>query len=845
MLIITCGDAGHDRTVYTKKQTVIIKKQGGAEPVRVIMQADHAGQIRDRGLCSPDPRSREVNTMKGWNRKYRLFSMIIAAVCLAFVIQGCGAKKEEAGNTKKEVSEENAAVSPENKAGETEDADASAGGQSVFDFMGDSGFTRLRADMEAGELPVECKVRYETQTAQPDVRTKDPDTIRKLYDYLTQVRVLDRAPEGSSGTVHTITFRLRNDTYVACRFDGGRYFCKGTERYETSGAGLLLSCIEQMETTALARAEAQKAAAASEESAASGTSAGAGSTASGRSDDGATIVWELPEEEEEEKDSENKASDSATGEVPAGGLETADQLLRNDPAPAGQSGNKEDAQGQSALKKPAAGQAETANKQTKKKEDSAQKKTETAQKKDLQTEQKKESAAAQDQVAQKKNKDKAAAADPEDRNEIAFGSSEDEFEETTGLAVGPAGEETGEGGENVTASIVGPAGEDDASELTDKKAQTGTSSIVGPAGEGDALRTADSTLKEEADGAAEPAEAEGMPETADKRQDGPEKSVDVQTKAADPAAQPDMETGEKEKTEETEGAGTDLAGLAAAPAKADTAEKAAAEKKADTAKTVAKAEKADTAETADAAEIADPAKTAATGDKAAEETAEKTTRAMQEAYTAILRAYVAGRKMDRDQFFEDYNNEVYVNLKKTGKKDGQAVGEAERLVNYDLLWESFLFENEESSLLYGLHDYNGDGIMELAAAIGTEDYAVVWAVYTFDGKKAVELFTEPWNLGERSSLYCLPDKTFLLHQSGGAATGCDTICRIAKGGKGLEIIGAYEYDELTNGNMDYVSDKERIPFEQFQEKYWKEAVEAGEGIEFSVIDDGSTVKIPD
>ncbi|MBE6006733.1 MAG: hypothetical protein E7238_06235 [Sarcina sp.] len=789
--------------------------------------------------------------MKGWNRKYRLFSMIIAAVCLAFVIQGCGAKKEEAGNTKEEVSEENAAVSPENKAGETEGADASASGQSVFDFMGDSGFTRLRADMEAGELPVECKVRYETQTAQPDVRTKDPDTIRKLYDYLTQVRVLDRAPEGSSGTVHTITFRLRNDTYVACRFDGGRYFCKGTERYETSGAGLLLSCIEQMETTALARAEAQKDAAASEETAASGTTAGTGSTASGRSDDGATIVWELPEEEEEEKDSENKASDSATGEVPAGGLETADQLLRNDPAPAGQSGNKEDAQGQSALNKPAAGQAETANKQTKQKEDSAQKKTETAQKKTetakADSAQKKESAAAQDQAAQKKKKDKATAADPEDRNEIAFGSSEDELRETTGLAVGQAGEETGmedgledgEGGENVTASMVGPAGEDDASELTDKKAQTGTASIVGPAGEGDSLRTADSTLKEEADGAAEPAEAEGMPETADKRQDGPEESVDVQTKAADPAAQPDMETGEKEKTEETEGAGTDLAGLAAVPAKADPAEKAAAAEKADT------AEKAAAAKTAAAAEKAAEEKIPATGDKDPGETADQTARAMQEAYTAILRAYAAGRKLDRDRFFEDYNNEVYVNLKKTGKKDGKAVGEAERLVNYDLLWESFLFENEEASLLYGLHDYNGDGIMELAAAIGTEDYAVVWAVYTFDGKKAVELFTEPWNLGERSSLYCLPDKTFLLHQSGGAATGCDTICRIAKGGKGLEIIGAYEYDELTNGNMDYVSDKERIPFEQFQEKYWKEAVEAGEGIEFSVIDDGSTVKIPD
>ena len=33
--------------------------------------------------------------MKGWNRKYRLFSMIIAAVCLAFVIQGCGGDLQE------------------------------------------------------------------------------------------------------------------------------------------------------------------------------------------------------------------------------------------------------------------------------------------------------------------------------------------------------------------------------------------------------------------------------------------------------------------------------------------------------------------------------------------------------------------------------------------------------------------------------------------------------------------------------------------------------------------------------------------------------------------------------
>ena len=149
---------------------------------------------------------------------------------------------------------------------------------------------------------------------------------------------------------------------------------------------------------------------------------------------------------------------------------------------------------------------------------------------------------------------------------------------------------------------------------------------------------------------------------------------------------------------------------------------------------------------------------------------------------------------------------------------------------------------EDQTVYYGLYDYNEDGIEELAVVLGQGDFRQVWAMYTFDGKNAVSLFTGENKLGYRTDLYVLPDKTFMVHGSGGALAGGDTICRIAEGAAGLEILSTYVYDEMANGNLDHISAAETLTDEAFQEKYWANAVPAAKDLSLQNVTADAEIK---
>ena len=152
-------------------------------------------------------------------------------------------------------------------------------------------------------------------------------------------------------------------------------------------------------------------------------------------------------------------------------------------------------------------------------------------------------------------------------------------------------------------------------------------------------------------------------------------------------------------------------------------------------------------------------------------------------------------------------------------------------INYWLPWDCF---NDGANAVWGTVDYNGDGVDELVLASDSDSYKKVYAIYSTDGTKAYELRAgEP--LRYRIDAFVLPEGTFVIHGSGGATAGIDTICTIAEDCTGFDVVATYEYDEAANGTMDHFSDDETLGDEEFQEKYFSKAVDAAEfgGIEFS------------
>ena len=273
-----------------------------------------------------------------------------------------------------------------------------------------------------------------------------------------------------------------------------------------------------------------------------------------------------------------------------------------------------------------------------------------------------------------------------------------------------------------------------------------------------------------------------------------------------------------------------------AAAEADTEEAAAGDETAETAETAAEADTeqiAETAAEADTEESAAEADTAAAADTAAKaETAVEVdpAAAAQEAemihardtaYTEIIRAYADILAVDKETFLEAFSEGFFQEGSDTADENDAfaSLPDVDPRLNYEAAYDYFMnpgaFEVE-----YGLHDYNEDGIPELAIVLHNGEHLAVREIYTFDGDKAVRLFDGKLALAYRVDLFLLPDKTFLVHGSGGASAGNDTICSIASDRSGLEIIAEYAYDEATNGNMDHISpDGETLTDEEFREQY--------------------------
>ena len=157
-------------------------------------------------------------------------------------------------------------------------------------------------------------------------------------------------------------------------------------------------------------------------------------------------------------------------------------------------------------------------------------------------------------------------------------------------------------------------------------------------------------------------------------------------------------------------------------------------------------------------------------------------------------------------------------------------------INFDMLNEYF---RSGQTVYAGWVDINQDASKELIVALGDDAYKQAWAAYATDGNRAYSL-SPIGPLEYRVNLYVLHDGRLMVHESGSAASGRDTICEIAEDRNGVFILERYEYDETKYGDMGHYGEGGSLTDEEFNDQYWNHAVEAAQlpDIEFFVLKEG-------
>ena len=167
--------------------------------------------------------------------------MIAAVLMLSLLLTAaCAGKKdsptESNEDTKTTGTEDPGGTGTEPGETETEDPVSYV---PILDFEGIPGGKKLKEDMEAGRIPVECNVLYDQMGSLPDVTVTDPATITKIYELLSEMTVGPESNMGVTDAYHHVYFKLQDGTYVGYSFETAALLSVGGseyKNYETGGS---------------------------------------------------------------------------------------------------------------------------------------------------------------------------------------------------------------------------------------------------------------------------------------------------------------------------------------------------------------------------------------------------------------------------------------------------------------------------------------------------------------------------------------------------------------------------------------------------------------------------------
>ncbi len=134
------------------------------------------------------------------------------------------------------------------------------------------------------------------------------------------------------------------------------------------------------------------------------------------------------------------------------------------------------------------------------------------------------------------------------------------------------------------------------------------------------------------------------------------------------------------------------------------------------------------------------------------------------------------------------------------------------LINTDVIRQ--MHDYPDLYLFTAYKDINNDGIKEMLISLGNYDYQSISGIYTRYNKKVIPLLAD---IDELSTAIVYDDGTIWVHKQG--LYGLETVYKISKDGRSLDVIAQYEKDLENNPDYPYSDGRNRISMQQFQEKY--------------------------
>ncbi|MBQ9827142.1 MAG: hypothetical protein IJM62_00505 [Lachnospiraceae bacterium] len=174
--------------------------------------------------------------------------MIIAAVLALSLLAAAACKNDKTGGSGTEGGDQTEMQTDETEKDTNEDPMPPAGANvPILDFSGIEGGQKLKDDMEAGRIPVKCNVLFDQMGGRPDVDVEDPEKIKKIYEYFSELEVGPESQYSITDSYHHVIFYLQDGTTVSYGFETAGLLCVKGNNYEVSGGGRLWEYVKQLQ----------------------------------------------------------------------------------------------------------------------------------------------------------------------------------------------------------------------------------------------------------------------------------------------------------------------------------------------------------------------------------------------------------------------------------------------------------------------------------------------------------------------------------------------------------------------------------------------------------------------
>ncbi|MDO4796583.1 MAG: hypothetical protein Q4A01_01025 [Coriobacteriales bacterium] len=182
--------------------------------------------------------------------KKRIVATVLCTLGLCGLLVGCGAPAPQPTasdapktETQTQTDDKNTKESKTEQPAPAEELPKN----SVLVYFDDEGYKRLVEDMAAGKVPKKCEALFDQMGGLPSVAVTDEDQIKQMYDYVSNIRVLDASGMSITDSYHYVYFELQDGTKVGLRFEGAGNLVRPDTNYAVEGDAVLWAKVRELQ----------------------------------------------------------------------------------------------------------------------------------------------------------------------------------------------------------------------------------------------------------------------------------------------------------------------------------------------------------------------------------------------------------------------------------------------------------------------------------------------------------------------------------------------------------------------------------------------------------------------